>query len=48
MDLPERGLALSNGWRLQLRFRQASIVESTQTGMKQTLLFIRMGKLPGC
>src|SRR5438128_5147289 len=32
------------GWRLQLRFRQASIVESTQTGMKQTLLFIRHGQ----
>src|SRR5258707_4904416 len=43
------------GWRLQLRFRQASIIESTFTGMKQTLLFIRHGqttwnvehKLPG-
>jgi broad specificity phosphatase PhoE len=32
------------GWRLQLRFGQASIVESTQTGMKQTLLFIRHGQ----
>src|SRR5438128_11501716 len=32
------------GWRLQLRFRQASIVESIHTGMKQTLLFIRHGQ----
>src|SRR5258707_1563577 len=32
------------GWRLQLRFGQASIVESTQTGMKKTLLFIRHGQ----
>src|SRR5260370_9607257 len=31
-------------WRLRLRFGQASIVESTQTGMKQTLLFIRHGQ----
>ncbi len=29
-------------WRLQLRFRQS--LESTQTGMKQTLLFIRHGQ----
>ena len=31
-------------WRLQLWLRQSYIVESTHTGMKQTLLFIRHGQ----
>jgi broad specificity phosphatase PhoE len=31
-------------WRLQLWFRRSYIVESTHTGMKQTLLFIRHGQ----
>ena len=31
-------------WRLQLRFWQSYIVESTHTRMKQTLLFIRHGQ----
>lgn len=31
-------------WRLRLWLRQSSIAESTYTGMKQTLLFIRHGQ----
>lgn len=31
-------------WRLQLRLRQSYILESTHTGMKQTLLLIRHGQ----
>src|SRR6266852_1571194 len=31
-------------WRIQLWLQQLHITESTQTGMKQTLLFIRHGQ----
>src|SRR5712691_9604579 len=32
------------GWRIQLWLQQLHLAESTQTGMKQTLLFIRHGQ----